>query len=348
MKANLIALLLCTGIQVFAQQKKLDFVPSGRSQHAAAFDSKKGLMLIFGGEKHYKNTAPSSLSIDNKLWAWDQSGWSSLSETGPSLRNDAKMVYHAQNGKTYLYGGRIINPASKVEVLAEFWEWDGNKWNLLSASAAPGRMLHTNLVYDPHRNRIVMFGGVNIDEKGFSNALWEWNGNNWQKIEAHNSPAPRIAHSMVYSPALKKTLIVGGVSIKDERFNEVWAWDGQNFELLDSHLPSIELGNYNAACMDEKGKQQMLLFGRSTKLAALKALEPGKNLSDTWIWDGTNWTKLELGIAPSLREGQSLVYDQKHKQVILFGGGAREEANYDNPKDLWVFKNGRWKAIKSE
>lgn len=347
MKTNLIILILCVGTQLLAQPEKLNVVPAGRSQHAAAFDSRKGLMLIFGGEKHFKNANPSSLAIDNKLWAWNQSGWSSLSETGPSLRNDAKMVCHSKNRKTYLYGGRI-NQAGKVEVLAEFWEWDGNKWTLLSASAAPGRMLHTNLVYDPQRNRIVLFGGVNIDEKGFSNALWEWDGKGWQKIEAPNPPAPRIAHSMVYSAALKKTLIIGGVSIKDEKFSEVWAWDGQNFELLDSHLPSIELGNYNAACMDEKGKLQMLLFGRSTQLATLKELEPGKNLSDTWIWDGTNWTKLDLDIAPSLREGQSLVYDQKHKQVILFGGGAREEANYDNPNDVWVFKKGRWKPIKSE
>jgi N-acetylneuraminic acid mutarotase len=63
------------------------------------------------------------------------------------------------------------------------------------------------------------------------------------------------------------------------------------------------------------------------------------NLGDTWEYDGTTWTKLEV-TGPSPRNGHAMVYDARSKVVMLFGG--RDEPAYFN--DLWVF-DGAWRKI---
>lgn len=317
-------------------------IPAGRSQHASAYDLGAGQLLIFGGEKHYKNKIPIPLKVDNTLWAWDRNGWTWLSHDGPGLRNDAKMVYHEKNKKTYLIGGRIYDSLGKPIVLDEFWEWSGNSWKLLTAASTPGKFLHTNIVYDSGRNKIVLFGGVKAGQ-GFSNELWEWNGIQWNKMEVDLAPSPRIAHGMVYSKAWKKTLITGGVNEKGENQNEIWSWDGKKFELMDSLMPELEPGPGNAVGLEEKNGFKILLAGRLTSLAGIPSSDPSKQQIGTWLWDGRIWEKLNLTIAPSLREYHSMVYDRKNKRVILFGGGGREESAYENPNDVWLYENTKWK-----
>lgn len=316
-------------------------IPAGRSQHAACFDEQKREMLVFGGKRHYKNTN-SSIEIDNTLWSWKDSRWRVAAQDGPALRDDAKMVYHTKEKKTYLIGGRTSGT-----ILDEFWEWNGRSWNLLSKHVAPGKRLHTNICYDPSRNRIVLFGGIRIDSLNnsiFENDIWEWAGNSWERIEVTFGPTPRIAHGMTYSSAIKKILIVGGVNDQSQTLPEIWSWDGDAFELLDSHIPSIENGPGNAICIDGKGKINLLLFGRLKTLSELNDTE-SKHNGNTWLWDGSHWKKLELGDQPSLREIHTTVFDVHNNQVILFGGGGRAESNYENPNDVWVFKNYAWKRI---
>lgn len=321
-------------------------IPSGRSQHAAAYDYDAEGMLIFGGEKHYKNKIPSSLKVDHTLWAWNQTGWKPFNIQGPGVRNDAKMVYHEKNKKTYLIGGRIYDTLGKPNVLDEFWEWSGNSWKLIPAASTPGKFLHTNVVYDADRNQIVLFGGVKVG-LGFSNELWEWDGIRWEKREVALAPSPRIAHGMVYSKAWKKTLIIGGVNEKGEIQNETWTWDGKKFELMDSLLPKVEPGPGNAVGIEGKSGFKILLAGRLNSLADIKSIDPSDRKIGTWLWDGRTWEKLDVINAPSLRENHSMVFDPNHKRVILFGGGGREESGYDNPNDVWLFENRKWKqALK--
>jgi len=321
-------------------------IPSGRSQHASTYDSGAACVLIFGGEKHYKNKIPSPLKVDNALWSWDLKRWTRLSDDGPGIRNDAKMVYHEKNKKTYLLGGRIYDSLGKPIVLDEFWEWSGNSWKLLPKASTPGKFLHTNIVFDSDRNKIVLFGGIKAGQ-GFSNELWEWDGTHWNHRDVEFAPTPRIAHGMVYSKACKKTLILGGVNEKGEIQPEMWSWDGKKFELMDSLMPELEPGPGNAVGLEEKSGFKILLAGRLTSLTGIKSIDSSKHQIDTWIWDGRIWERLNFTIAPSLREYHSMAYDHKHKTVIFFGGGGREESGYDNPNDVWLFENRKWKLVSN-
>ena len=199
------------------------------------------------------------------------------------------------------------------------------------------------MAYDKSRNTIVMFGGA-MFQGGFTNDVWEWNSNEWKKIEFSYGPAPRLAHTQIYSPALKCIIIIGGVNDKGETLHDMWAWNGKKFELLDNTCPLVEVGQVNAVCMDKDSQVKILLVGRPTSLAGLKHIKSEMHINESWLWDGKNWTKIASVANPSLRETHMLVYDNINKQAILFGGSGREESGFNSPNDIWLFKNGEWKT----
>ena len=70
----------------------------------------------------------------------------------------------------------------------------------------------------------------------------------------------------------------------------------------------------------------------------------GKDLeqtfADTWMWDGTEWIKLEVE-GPGARSFHAMVYDSDRQRVILFGG-----RNGDTLlNDLWSWNGGDWMRI---
>ncbi len=316
---------------------QIESMPAGRSQHAMTFDTDKNMLLVFGGSTHPKNVG--AAKVGNELWGWKDSKWRILSTAGPTPREDAKFVYHKRNHRAYLYGGRTYDMRGNAVVSSEFWEWDGSSWTLLTAAAAPGKLLHMNLVYDELRNKIVLFGGVNI-ETGFSNETWEWS-DVWTKSTTSNAPQPRIAFSAFYSNILQKSIFVGGVGPDGNILTDIWGFDGQNFELLSNEVPGLAPGPGNAIGL-AISPFSLFVFGRNQKS------EGQDNTSqNAWVWSDNVWTGLEYKDGPLPRENHMMVFDPKEKRVLLFGGDEPSGDNrYVNPNTLWAYKNGRWSKLK--
>ena len=63
----------------------------------------------------------------------------------------------------------------------------------------------------------------------------------------------------------------------------------------------------------------------------------GSALSDTWTWDGKNWTPYTLS-SPSARYNHMMAYDAANTEVVLFGG-------YDGStgfNDTWMWNGSDW------
>jgi hypothetical protein len=90
--------------------------PGARSSPGFAFDSKHGLLIIFGGL--------SDDGLKNDTWSWDGTTWKKLSENGPSPRAMGYMTYDKDRDKIVLFGGRLGWPNDANDT----WEWDGEKW----------------------------------------------------------------------------------------------------------------------------------------------------------------------------------------------------------------------------
>ena len=92
--------------------------PSSRWFSSMAFDSARGVCVLFGG---------SSLSGQRlgDTWEWDGQRWTLVATTGPSPRSGHVMAYDSLRGVTVLFGGGTVNGLS-----GQTWEWDGKDWTL--------------------------------------------------------------------------------------------------------------------------------------------------------------------------------------------------------------------------
>src|SRR5205807_2408068 len=59
--------------------------------------------------------------------------------------------------------------------------------------------------------------------------------------------------------------------------------------------------------------------------------------ADTYVWDGSNWTKKSTSAAPPGRTGHVMAFDSTRGQAVLFGGGFNTNLN-----DTWTWDGSAW------
>jgi hypothetical protein len=145
------------------------------------------------------------------------------------------MCYDGHNRQFVLFGGGNVQsasggPGSRATSPAR------NAWERLKLDREPPARANSQLVYDPVRRKVVLFGGDRL------NALladtWEFDvaARKWEERRPPLSPAPRAGHALLWLPAAKKVLLLGGygytsttdyVAPMYRRLPlEAWAYDG--------------------------------------------------------------------------------------------------------------------------
>ncbi|MFN0133539.1 MAG: kelch repeat-containing protein [Phycisphaerales bacterium] len=117
--------------------------PPARSGHAMAYDSARGVVVLFGGL--------SGTSLGD-TWEWNGTAWSLRATTGPSPRREHTMAYDSTRGQIVLFGGL----ANAVR-LGDTWLWDGTSWR--AASGGPPPRESAAMADDAVRQRVVLHGG---------------------------------------------------------------------------------------------------------------------------------------------------------------------------------------------
>ena len=90
--------------------------PGPRISPGYTYDSKRGLLIIFGGLGND--------GMKGDTWSWDGKSWKLLAEKGPSPRAMGYMAYDKERDKIVLFGGRPGWPNDAEDT----WEWDGKEW----------------------------------------------------------------------------------------------------------------------------------------------------------------------------------------------------------------------------
>ncbi len=79
----------------------------------------------------------------------------------------------------------------------------------------------------------------------------------------------------------------------------------------------------------DAARNRIVLFGGQVN---------GVNQSDTWLFDGVNWTRVFPANSPVPRYGHRMAYDAARQQVVLFGGH-RGDIRLN---DTWVWDGTNW------
>jgi hypothetical protein len=160
---------------------------------------------------------------------------------------------------------------------------------------------------------------------------WTWDGA-WHQAIA-TGPTPRYLSSMTYDAKRKVFVLFGGHTAQGAS-DETWTWDGAAWKNASpAHKPTARSA---AAMAYDPAHQIVVLYG-----GRVQGQEEGSTEGDTWTWDGTDWTQIDVGPgAPGKRSGAQLAV--AGNRVVLFGG-RWYNVNYFG--DAWTWDGKAWSRI---
>ena len=239
-------------------------------------------------------------------------------------------------------------------------EWDGVGWQRRVGAGQPGAKFGAASVYDARLNRTILFGGFDATSPSLSlsdNAVWEWNGADWERLATEGTPAPRGGSTLAQNAVTHDIWMFGGsvqngdaVTTTDDLFR----FDGVHWVQIPKPAgqpwpPARAV----AAFAWDPGTSSLMLFGGFGIFNADTAGHPsvGEPRYDTWTWDGTTWTAHPTSAAPSgevftlpngapapLAGRQTFVLDPRSGGLVLV-----HEAL--DGVELWRFDAGNWTQL---
>jgi hypothetical protein len=251
-------------------QHTLTTGPVGRAHAAMAYDPKRGVVVLTGGDAA---AADGTAAFPQDTWLWDGVTWSqgvaSPAMAMPLAAYDDDLQSVVLVGFNNLStGGSSFNDAAAE---AQIWSWNGSAWNKVSSTSSgpPGRVQGT-LAFDSTSHQLVLFGG--LGDGGALGDTWTWNGTSWTQDKLSGTPPARGDASMAYLAATKAIVLLGGGQ------GDQWTWNGTGWlQIKPSHAPSVRTG---AAMVSDR--VHLLLFGGADVAAH----------NDLWAWDGNDWTPM--------------------------------------------------------
>lgn len=294
--------------------------PPGRQGHDMAYDSARGVTVLFGGGFG---------SGWSDTWEYDGTDWGERHPTtAPPPRRDFDMAYDSRRGVVVLFGGWLGTGTE----LDDTWEWDGTNWAQRTSAVHPTPRADHAMAFDDGRGVVVLFGGAN--GSGTLDDTWEWDGASWTERVPAIAPTRRSGHAMAYELAHRRVLLFGGLT-STGILGDTWDYDGTSWRQLNPPNAPANRVLHGMAHDDSTGIT--LLFGGSDLTAG-----SGKALDDTWEWNGQTWRQAFSQTRPLPRLDFDMAYDSRRQRTVIFGGW--DASSPEHLADTWEY-DSRERAV---
>ncbi len=255
--------------------------------------------------------------------------------SGPPVRAFASIAYDAARREVVVFGGLGADATanSNGTVYDETWAWNGRQWSERFPAIRPPARVGASMVYDTKRRVLVLFGGWEDLQTGRGlNDTWTWDGTRWMKQHPLTAPQPRGFAAMAYDAGRHVAVMFGGhqgSGTPEPAYHETWTWDGANWSRQHPlHSPSAR---YQPAMTYDAADGQTVLFGGISG-----PLPSGEGFTDTWTWDGRDWTEQHPAASPP---GLGImVYDSARRKVLLTASSADAAYLFVN----WIWDGSTW------
>lgn len=210
--------------------------PEPRVNQSMIYDSSHSESILFGGqgydEQHF------FMKMLGDTWGWNGDTWSQKQTAhSPSPRAGHDLAFRSLAGDTVLFGGDKVDSLDySGPFLNDTWTWDGADWSQASPLLSPPPRSRHAMVYDSHRDRVVLYGGQG--GSGILGDTWEWDGSSWLQINTAVSPPPLRAHAMAYDSERQKVVLYGG-ELGIGFSYETWEYDGTNWAKIKAGNPPV-------------------------------------------------------------------------------------------------------------
>jgi len=198
--------------------------PSARRAHTAIYDPVRDRMIVCGG-----NQLNASL---NDVWALSlarQPAWQQIVPSGSfTAREYHSAVYDARRDRMIVFGGhRNGTILGDVQALS----LSGTAaWAAISPAGSPPQSRYSHsAIYDPIRDRMVLFGGQSTLSADRLNDCWELKFSGaptWQAlIPDEQVPHARLGATSVYDPHGDRMIMFGGWDFSGRTDVVTLGWD---------------------------------------------------------------------------------------------------------------------------
>jgi hypothetical protein len=208
------------------------------------------------------------------------------------------LAFDPVRGSFTQFGGAIGSTPS-----AQHHDWIGGNWVLRAGPVPPARYGHAMAV-DLARNRIVVFGGIGATQ--LLDDTWEWNGSTWSQVATPVRPPARAFAGMAFDPANGQLLLYGGLT-GYQSLSDMWLWNGVSWTSAGSGPGQRD----SFAMALDPGVGRIVVHG-----GVSQGFFGSGDLTDSWEWNGTQWSALPGTTALSKRG--AMAFDGQH--LLLFGG----------------------------
>jgi hypothetical protein len=292
--------------------------PSARRGHTAVYDTVRDRMLIFGAGSPFSR---------NETWALSLSGSPTWTEVSPAGTPPIGRLYHAAiydpvHDRMLVFGGWEV-PARLNDIWVLSLGGVPTWMELTPEGISPSERMHHTAIYDPGRERVLVFGGT--DDKAYRNDTWMLSlgdAPTWAEVAPAIAPKATGGHTAIYDPKRERMIVFGGGERplnEGHVRNDTWVLSlGETptwTELSPAGtLPSAR--NFHSAIYDPL-RDRMIVFGGWNDIFPY--------FNDTWalsLAGPPTWTELSpAGTPPSARIEHSAIYDPVRDRMIVFGGG---------------------------
>ncbi len=295
--------------------------------------------------------------------------------TLPGCVQEAGMVFQTQSNTVMETGGVCASSTSTEET----FEWDGTNWTKIKPAAGSGNTFGSAIAYDPTRQLVLEFGGVPPFDVP-RGQTWAYLSQNWFPITDSGVPSQRSLFSFKADPKNKLVWLYAGIN-ESNTFGDLWSFqngqwnqvtipdtgptgclgpasaydtDRQKLVVICSDQHTYEFdGSTWTKIADSKNKPgafryRSMVYDPVDKKSILYGGFDGTTYTDeTWLWDGTTWTRQKKNPAPA-RSHTAMWFDPTIKKAVIYGGIGRPTADdritrYD---DMWSFDvNNGWTQI---
>ncbi len=208
----------------------------------------------------------------------------------------------------------------------------------LQITGNPGLRGGHGMVYDPHNQVCVIFGGLSFE--GGIHSLgdtwaYDYSTNSWVELESISSPSSRSALSIVYCSETNEIILYGGSGVTD-----TWSFDCESQTWSEVETSTNPGSRYSHAMAYDSQNDVVILFGGFDG--------DGWVTDETWQFNCTSreWSQISTTTQPLARYGHVMVYDDVIHRVILTCGNTAFEGHQD---DTWEFAvtSGNWTEIET-
>jgi hypothetical protein len=239
--------------------------PSPRGGHAMAYDSARGVALLFGGASY------SGIPIveHDDTWTWNGS-WTLMQPVNrPPRRSLPGLAWHAPSQRVVLFGGSSV--ASNL--LGDTWTWDGANWRQENPATSPPPRYAPGMTGTGQN--VVLFGGVNGQGYPWADT-WTWNGSNWTQLQPAISPPARVFPACSWDSDRGRVVLMNGLDLTRYTTSmDAWAFDGVTWtQLVTATVPAVR---YRHAGAYDPRRHELLLFGGMENV-----VPHGSFPNDTW------------------------------------------------------------------